>query len=189
MKKKLSLTEYLEEEGINSDLIGTLKSLFTFREYKKGDTLLNMGENTKVVCLILQGIVRGVYIDKEGEEITKCFSKEGEWCCFYNMINDSPSEYWIEALEDCHVAEIEVELLRNILTKYQQLRILYDKLYNHAFVLSDEKGVSFQRMQAKERYIYFANKYPDIEERVKQEYIASYIGITPSSLSRIKRKL
>jgi hypothetical protein len=44
-------------------------------------------------------------------------------------------------------------------------------------------------MQAKERYLNFANKYPDIEERVKQEYIASYIGITPSSLSRIKRKL
>lgn len=187
--KKLSLTEYLHEEGINSDLIQTLESLFTLREYKKNDTILNMGENTKVVCLILQGIVRGVYIDKEGEEITKCFSKEGEWCCFYNMLNDSPSEYWIEALEDCQVAEIEVEQLRNTLKKYQQLQILYEKLYNNAFMLSDEKGVLFQRMQAKERYLYFTNKYPDIEERVKQEYIASYIGITPSSLSRIKRKL
>jgi CRP-like cAMP-binding protein len=187
--KKLSLTEYLIEKGIDNDLIQILKPLFTLREYKKGNTLLNMGENTKVVCLILQGIVRGVYIDKEGAEITKCFSKEGQWCCFYNMLNDGPSEYWIEALEDCRVAEIEVEQIRNILKKYQQFRTLYDKLYNNAFMQSDEKGVLFQRMQAKERYLCFANKYPDIEERVKQEYIASYIGITPSSLSRIKRKL
>lgn len=183
MIKKLHLTEYLGREGINSDLIHSLKSLFTLREYQKGDTILNMGENTKVVCLILQGMVRGVYIDKEGEEITKCFSKEGEWCCFYNMLKDSPSEYWIEALEDCQVAEIAVEQLRNVLNASQQLRTLYEKIYNNAFVLSDEKGVLFQRMQAKERYLYFVYKYPDIAERVKQEYIASYIGITPSSYS------
>lgn len=189
MIKRLNLIEYLGKEGISSDLIQTVIPLFKIREYQRGDTILNMGENTKVVCLILQGIVRGVFIDKEGMEITKCFSKEGEWCCFYNMLNNSPSEYWIEALEDCQVAEISVEQLRNILNMSCQLRTLYEKLYNNAFIMSDEKGVSFQRMQAKERYLYFINKYPDIEERVKQEYIASYIGITPSSLSRIKREL
>jgi len=189
MKKKISLTEYLDEKGIDGELIRTMEPLFTLREYKKGNTILNMGENTKVVCLILQGIVRGVYIDMEGEEITKCFSKEGDWCCFYNMLHDSPSEYWIEALEDCQVAEIEVEQIRNILQKYKQLRNLFDELYRNAFILNDEKGVSFQKMQAKERYYHFVDKYPDIEKRVKQEYVASYIGITPSSLSRIKRKL
>jgi len=189
MMIKLTLKEYLKDKGINSELIRIIESLFTLRKYKKGDTILNMGENTKVVCLILQGIVRGVYIDMEGEEITKCFSKEGEWCCFYNMLKDGPSEYWIEALEDCQVAEIKVDQINNILKEYQQLRILYDELYNTAFMLNDEKGVSFQKMQAKERFYKFTNKYPDIEERVKQEYIASYIGITPSSLSRIKRKL
>jgi CRP-like cAMP-binding protein len=102
---------------------------------------------------------------------------------------DSPSEYWIEALEDCQVAEIKVDQINKILNEYQQLRILYDELYNTAFILNDQKGVSFQKMHAKERYYNFINRYPDIEERVKQEYIASYIGITPSSLSRIKRKL
>ncbi len=189
MVKQLTLIQYLSKEGINSDLIQTLEPLFTLREYQKSDTILNMGENTKVVCLILQGIVRGVYIDKEGEKITKCFSKEGEWCCFYNLLKDSPSEYWIEALEDCQIAEIAVVKLRSMLNMSQQLRTLYEKLYNNAFILSDEKGVSFQRMQGKERYLYFVHKYPDITERVKQEYIASYIGITPSSLSRIKREL
>jgi CRP-like cAMP-binding protein len=186
---KLTLTEYLKNKGINSELIGTIESLFTLRKYKKGDTILNMGENTKVICLILQGIVRGIYIDMEGNEITKCFSKEGEWCCIYNMIRESPSEYWIECLEDCQVAEIKVDQINNIINEHQQLRILYDELYNTAFILNDQKGVSFQKMRAIERYHNFINRYPDIEERVKQEYIASYIGITPSSLSRIKRKL
>lgn len=189
MIKKLNLIEYLRNEGINNDWIQTINPMFTIRKYRKGDFVLNMGENTKVVGLILQGIVRGVYIDKGGEEITKCFSKEGEWCGFYNMLNDNPSEYWIEALEDCQVAQIKVDQLRNLLSMSQQFRNWYEKLYNNAFMLIDEKGVSFQRMQAKERYLNFVNKYPDIAERVKQEYIASYIGVTASSLCRIKREL
>jgi cAMP-binding proteins - catabolite gene activator and regulatory subunit of cAMP-dependent protein kinases len=189
MVERLNLIEYLSKKGVSLDLIQTLKPLFTLKAYQKGETILNMGENTKVVCLILQGIVRGVYIDENGNEITKCFSKEGDWCCFYNLLKDSPSEYWIEALENCQVAEITVEQIRSMLDQSQELRAFYEKLYRDAFILSDEKGVSFQRMQGKERYLYFVNKYPDIAERVKQEYIASYIGITPSSLSRIKREM
>ncbi len=188
MKNKISLYDYLHNKDIDPDLIKIVEAFFTLREYSIGSNILNMGENTRVVCLILQGIVRGVYMDEEGEEITKCFSKEGEWCCFYNMLTDSPSEYWIEALEDCLVAEIRVEDLRMILDKYQQFRVLYNELVSTAFILNDEKGVSFQRLQAKDRYAHFVHKYSDIQERVKQEYIASYLGITPSSLSRIKRK-
>ncbi|MDF2888328.1 MAG: putative cAMP-binding protein [Lacrimispora sp.] len=189
MNKELSLAQYLVDKGISRELIRTIAPVFTCRSYKKGHSILNMGENTKVICLILQGMVRGVYIDEEGTEITKCFSMEGDWCCVYNMLSDRPSEYWIETLEDCQVAEIRVEQLRDIIYRYQQMRILYDEIYNNAFMLSDEKGVSFQRMQAKDRYLHFIKKYPELEERVKQEYIASYIGITPSSLSRIKREL
>ena len=189
MERKLSLPQYLEEKGIPSDLIQTIESVFTLRSYKKGCNILSMGENTKVLCLLLQGIVRGVYIDDEGVEVTKCFSQEGEWCCFYNILSDSPSEFWIEALEDCQVAEIAVERLRDLIKQYQQFQNLFDELYKNAFMLIDEKGVSFQRMHAKERYLHFINKNANIEERVKQEYIASYIGITPSSLSRIKREL
>ncbi|MBB2183444.1 Crp/Fnr family transcriptional regulator [Lachnospiraceae bacterium MD1] len=189
MKEKLSLYDYLHKEGIDYNLIQILKPLFTHREYRKGEMILHMGENTKVVCLILQGIARGVYIDTEGKEITKCFSKEGDWCCVYNMLTNRPSEFWIEALEDCQVEEIAVEQLRGLLNMSQQLRMLYEKLYNNAFVQIDEKGALFQKMQGRERYLYFINKYPDIAKRVKQEYIASYIGITPSSLSRIKREL
>lgn len=185
----MKLEEYMAENGINQDLRQEIEPLFTLRKYKKGDMLLHMGENTRVVCLILQGIVRGVYIDGEGVEITKCFSREGDWCCFYNMLRESPSEFWIEALEECQTAEIEVIQMRRLIEKHQKFRNLYEAFYRQAFLLSEEKGTSFQKMNAGERYDHFIKKYPDMEQRVKQEYIASYIGITPSSLSRLKRKL
>jgi len=60
MERKLSLPQYLEQKGIPSDLIQTIESVFTLRSYEKGCNILNMGENTKVLCLLLQGIVRGV---------------------------------------------------------------------------------------------------------------------------------
>ncbi len=91
---------------IRDRLVQKLAPLFVYKEYKKGDIILNMGENTNVICLILQGMVRGVYIDEEGNEFTKCFSKEGEWCCVYNMLENSPLDFLIEALEDCYIAEI-----------------------------------------------------------------------------------
>ena len=69
------------------------------------------------------------------------------------------------------------------------LQKLYNELLKNSFVQNDEKAVLFQRMQAKERYLFFIKKYPDLAKRIKQEYIASYIGITPSSLSRIKKEL
>lgn len=187
MKEKLTLKGYLSEKGIDREMIREIEPFFRLREYKKGHTLLNMGENTKVVCLILQGIVRGVYIDTEGTEITKCFSKEGDWCCIYNLIRGRKSEYWIEALEDCQVAEIAVEKIDYVLDAYRPLQALYHEVCHTAIILMDEKGVSFQKMQARERYHQFSERYPDMEKRVKQEYIASYLGITPSSLSRIKR--
>lgn len=189
MATAIDLPDYLNQEGLEPELIQTLTPLFRIRDYQKGEILLPQGENTNVVSLILQGIVRGFYLDAAGAEITKCFSQAGDWCCIYNLLNDGPSQYGIETLEDCQVAQIGVETLRQTLNDFPTLREVYEKRFHQAFVLSDEKGLAFQRLPAKEHYLEFVASYPDLAKRVRQEYIASYIGVTPSSLSRIKREL
>jgi CRP-like cAMP-binding protein len=189
MATAISLHDYLNQEGFNAELIQTLIPLFHLRNYQKGEILLPQGENTKVVSLILQGTVRGFYLNAAGADITKCFSQAGDWCCIYNLLDDGPSEYGIEALEDCQVAQIGVSSLCQALDDAPVLRDLYEKLFRQAFVLSDEKGLAFQRLPAKQRYLAFVASYPDLATRIRQEYIASYIGVTPSSLSRIKREL
>jgi CRP-like cAMP-binding protein len=189
MANAIRLPDYLTAAGFDAALIQTLTPLFRVRDYQKGEILLPQGENTNVICLILQGIVRGFYLDAAGAEITKCFSQTGDWCCIYNLLDDGPSEYGIEALEDCQVAQIGVPALRQALADAPVLRDLYDKLLRQAFVRSDEKGLALQRLPAKERYREFVARYPDLVKRVRQEHIASYIGVTPSSLSRLKREL
>lgn len=180
------LIEYFQMNGIDKNLANKFSHYFNEKKYPKGSTILSMGENTQTVCFIKEGIVRGFYINDEGDEITKCFSAEGTWCCIYNMLRPSPSKFWIEALEDCIMIQISVDKLKNMIDTVPEFQRLYAKLCEEAFIHNDERNVNFQKMKAKERYLLFIHQYPDIEKRVKQEYIASYIGITPTSLSRIK---
>ncbi|WP_455717173.1 Crp/Fnr family transcriptional regulator [Anaerosporobacter sp.] len=183
------LIEYFQKYGIEKNLANKFTQFFYEKKYPKGSTILSMGENTQTVCFIKEGIVRGFYINTDGNDITKCFSTEGSWCCIYNMLRPSPSEFWIEALEDCIMIQISVDKLKHMINTIPESQRLYTKLCLEAFIHSDNRNVNFQKMKAVERYLLFIHQYPDLEKRVKQEYIASYIGITPSSLSRIKRNL
>ena len=140
MEKTISLHDYLNQEGFDVELIQALIPLFHFRHYQKGEILLAQGENTKVVSLILQGTVRGFYLDATGADITKCFSQAGDWCCIYNLLDDGPSEYGIETLADCQVAQVGVATLRQALDDAPVLRDLYEKLFRQAFVLSDKRA-------------------------------------------------
>lgn len=181
--------KYISESGIDKSICDEVMSLFRLQEVKAGDIILEVGENTHVVCFILQGIVRGYYLDENGNDVTKCFSKEKEWCCVYNYLDDGPAGFYVEALENCILAEIKVSDIHELMVKYPSINTLYQKLINKAFLKVEEKGASFQMMDGKERYLLFRDKNPDICSRVKQEYIASYLGITPSSLSRIRKNL
>ena len=183
------LIEYFQKNGIERKVAEALITFFTKKIYPKGSIILNMGENTQSIHFIMSGIVRGFYLDEDGVEMTKCFSTKENWCCVYNMFRNEPSKYWIETLDDCVMAQIGVEQLRKIIDINIQFQELYMKLCTQAFIQSDERAINFQKMNAKERYLLFAKEHPDLVECVKQEYIASYIGITPTSLSRLKRNL
>ncbi len=185
----MELRAYLGKQGLDDHLCSELIPLFVYKEYGQGTTILHMGENTSTISLILKGVVRGYFLDEKGNDVTKCFSKEGDWCCCYNFLQINPLSFSVETLEDCLLAQIEIHRLREMIEKYPIMQAIYEKLFRDAFMQVEDKGVSFQRMTAKERYCSFIEKYPEISQRVKQEYIASYLGITPSSLSRIKRGL
>ena len=183
------IKQYISEMGIDQSLCDQVIPLFQLKEVQPGDIILESGKNTKVVCLILQGMVRGFYLDENGNDITKCFSMEKDWCCFYNYLDKGPSPIYVEALEHCLLAEIKVRDINELMIKHPSITMLFQRLVSKAFLKTEEKGISFQRLDAKERYVLFRDQNPDICCRVKQEYIASYLGVTPSSLSRIKRDL
>lgn len=189
MDARKLVEKYFILNGLSLELIDRIQEKIAIRKYNAGTLLLSAGENTQVVCLVLCGAVRGYFIDEEGNENTKCFSFENQWCCVYNLLRKEPSEFWIETLEDCMVAEIAVKEIEQLLNSEEEWMKFYCDLCSKALMQSDHRGVSFQQKVAADRYREFKKKYSAQEGRIQQQYIASYLGITPSSLSRIKRNL
>ena len=160
-----------------------------FKKYAAGEMLLKAGERTDYICLVIKGIVRGYYIDQNGNEITKCFSKEKDWCCSYSYLTDDISSFYIETLEETTLARLDITKTKDIMKKYPEMREMVERLLYRTIMESEKRVLSFAGMEARERDLSLLNEKSEIVKRVKQEQIASYLGITPSSLSRIKKSL
>lgn len=162
------LLEYLIDNGISKNNSKYLISHFKEKKYPKKSSILEMGETTKIMCFIKKGLVRGYYINELGEEVTKCFASENEWCCVTSFLNGSPSEFYIETLEDSILAEISVNTLKKALDDIPQLQKLFSNLLSYAFIEKEQRNLHFQTLNAKERYILFLRENPNLAGRVNQ---------------------
>lgn len=167
-----------------------IRKLFVSFRQRKGDKFISEGEIPRSIAFVVSGLYKYYYIDRNGNECIKHFSKENDFVASYaSFIMRKPSLYYIEALEDSELLVIQYSdyikgvensiLWQNIARKYAE------KMY----IIKELREGSFLKETAQERYIQFINENPDIPKRVKQKNIASYLGITPESLSRIKFKL
>lgn len=185
-----SLQTYLQSKlSLDKETALQCASLFSFCEYKAGTQIIRMGDVADSMQLVLQGLVRAYYIDENGTEITKCFAKENEWCGFYSYLSEEPSPFFVETLEPTVTAKIKTSDIKILASSSTAVQEKVSELVNKAFLSVDKKSYDFANKEAKDRYLEFAQENPEIVRRAKQEHIASYLGITPSSLSRIKREL
>ncbi|MDO1451558.1 Crp/Fnr family transcriptional regulator [Rhodocytophaga aerolata] len=162
--------------------------LFTEKVYKKGSFFLSEGDICKHVGFISRGLVR-YYINDEGEDKTYYFSQENEFVCNYeSFVPQQPSKQNIQALEDCTMQVIS----------YNDLQTFYKKLKNgdrfgrlvieQVFIKTLQELNSFYTDPADIRYQKFMAQHPDLQQRIPQYYIASFVGVKPQSLSRIRKK-
>ena len=159
-------------------------------QFNKGDVILGVGEPMKKCYLILNGIIRSYYLDIEGIDVTKFFSQEYTLCASDSMIiNEKNSTQGYEALEDVTALEFDAKVLKDYMLSIPKLKDLYIQSLEKTVIYKMYRESSFQLESATERYIDFKHQYPRLEERVNQTYIASYLGITPVSLSRIRRTI
>ncbi len=190
MNKQEALFSYLSSQlSLDKEIAQQIEGFFTFVQFEAGKEIIRMGAKTDSMYLVLKGLVRAFYIDENGSEITKCFAKENEWFGFYSYLSDEPSPFFVETLEKTEAAVIKTASIRTLCQKMPALAQNVSDLVNQAYLQTDKKAYNFASKEAKERYIDFARENPEIIRRAKQEHIASYLGITPSSLSRLKREI
>ena len=157
--------------------------------YPRAHVLFKVNRIASKVYFIKKGIVRA-YANQEGEEITFWFGKEGDAVLsMKNYVDDQKGYETIELLEPCELYEIQTEDLRKLYNNDIQIANWGRKFAEQELVKIEERFISRQCKTAIERYRELMNKNPDLLQRVQLVHIASYLGITPVSLSRIRSEL
>ncbi len=156
------------------------------KAFKKNEHLIEPGKKAGVVFVITKGVTR-TYITKNTKEITTNFNFEKDFCFPINSyIPDADSDEYIQALTDVETDKIDLNKYDKLKTNNSEL-IQLEVLVNGIIIVQLAKRLrNFQTMDAKERYLQLIEKEPNIIQKIPINYIASYLGITPGSLSRIR---
>ena len=165
--------------------------LFLFKEkhYKKGAFFLAENEICRQVGFLISGLVR-YYINDDGEEKTYSFGKEYNFLCNYeSFVPQAPSAQIIQALEDCVMLTISYTDLQVFYERVQYGDRLGRMVIEQVFIQTLKDRNSFYTDSPEVRYEQFVREHPDLLQRISQYYIASFVGIKPQSLSRIRKRL
>jgi len=154
---------------------------------KKGTILLAEGQNVKNIYLVIDGCLRSYCIDKNGKEHTLQFGIKNWWISDYMAFhNNELASLTIECLKDSTIIEFNAKKLNEVLILFPEYEP-YQRYLLERHVVSLHKRILNQlQMTAAERYDLFLAQYPDIEQYTRNYHIASYLGITPESLSRVR---
>jgi len=186
-----SLINYLLQFGqLNQQQIELVKSKVKEVQLKKEDYFSEVGETAKQVAFIIDGILRVCYYNNKGEEITRYFIDENNFAVDINSyMYKIPSSEYIQAVTDCKLIVLSDYGLKEL-----SLTIIgWDDIINHITAKSLINKVNrispMVAEDAKSRYLSFLNRFPQLANRIPLSFLASYLGITQSSLSRIRRKI
>lgn len=164
-------------------------SLLKEKTVKRKDFLLKKGEFCKNETFITRGCLRVYSIDADGLEHILMFGVEDWWVGdMYSFLTQTPSNYFIDALEDSEVLQISKVNLDKLYESVPKFERFFRIMFQNAFINQQNRINQNLSLTAEERYIEFIKKYPHLEQRIPQKQIAAYLGITPVFLSMIRRK-
>ncbi len=174
---------------IDSDEEKIFLNVFSPMILKKGDFLLKVGEVNNKLGFLVEGLVR-YFVYKNNEESTLEFSKEGEFIAEYqSFLNQTESIQAIQAIEDTTLLVTDYDGLQTIYNQTKNGNLIGRIVIEYRFGHLMRQLLSIYMHSPEERYLHFLKTFPDLVQRVPQYYIASYVGVKPESLSRIRKRL
>ena len=163
----------------------------SFRSVAKDDIFYVLGETPLSLAFIHRGLIRAYVIDENGNEFNKNFFAEGRFPgSMTALIKDEASNIEFQALEDSLLIYINHRQYRDVLFQDEALMKFHiHYLEAHWLIEKESKEIGFLKYEAKHRYLSFLKDFDGILPRVPQYHIASFLGITPTQLSRIRKTL
>jgi len=166
-----------------------IRSIFVEETFEKGELFLREGDVSDRLGLVCKGVFR-YYIDQDGEDKTYNFAMEGEFICNYeSLIKQTPSPKNIQAIEACEVCVITKKELQLFYASVKEGNLFGRIHIENVYAETIRQLISHYTELPDRRYLKFVKNYPELSQRIPQYYIASYVGVKPQSLSRIRKRL
>lgn len=175
---------------LSKGTLAALTALAEPRELEKGAFFCRPGEKVSHFALVLQGLVRHYYVDAKGRESVKAFRGPGEVSAPYaELIQRRASRTFIQALAKTSLLTFEVERFEALAHDSLELQRLARRFVEQHFVAKEQREYEFLQLSAEDRYRRFCAERPEHLSHIPQHQVASYIGITPVALSRIRARV
>lgn len=172
------------------DCIKAVIDRYSVRKFcRSGDVLIGQGCRPDILYFILKGIVMGFYLDENGKEVTKCFASENQFAGTESIFGAKKANFSVICLEDTLCMAIPVDIFSSTPEIRKEFNEILGNVIKPEVLKIENRQRNMFMLSAEERYREFLTSNASIANRIKQSYIASYIGIQPSSLSRIKRNI
>ena len=185
----ISLNDYLQSFSfLTSDIKEALVQSFEPVSIDKGALLLQPGKTAKELYFIEQGMIRGYY-EKDDKEITHWFGYEGHLCTsYFSFISETPSFEYIQSIEPLKIQKIKRTTLYQLYEQFPLLNRLGREITEQYYIQLEERLYHQHFKEAGERYQLFCQQKPEVLQRAPLGSIASYLGISQETLSRIRSK-
>lgn len=176
--------------SLSENTLNLMSDFFVYDELKKGEYFIREGQFAKEIAFLETGIVRAYYINKAGKEYNKqFFSSPSIIGAYASLISKQTNNVAQQALTDCKIWKAPYSKIEELSKGNHEIERLRRIIAENYFLNFEKKELEMAMLDADKRYLIFRNEYPGIELQIPQYHVASYLGISPTQLSRIRNKL
>jgi len=183
------IQDFMRRFGVDAEALELFCSKLLPKHLSKKEYLVRQGETCRHIAFINEGLMR-LYYDIEGEEYVRQFHFERSFCSEYqSFLTEKPAQMSLQALEDCELLIMSHTDLHALFRLSKEFERIGRVLAEQSFIFVSQRFASMLLESPEERYQILVRERPKVVQRVPQYMIASYLGITPEALSRIRKRL
>lgn len=186
-----NLIKFLNNKiSLSENTLDLINEIFTYDELKKGEFFIREGQYANEIAFLDTGIVRAFYVNNYGKEYNKhLFAAPSIIGSYASLISKQRNKIAQQALTDCKIWKVPFYKIEKLSQGNYEIERLRRIIAENYFLSYEKKELEMAMLDAEKRYKIFQKEYPRIELKIPQFHIASYLGISPTQLSRIRRKL
>lgn len=179
-----------EKVSLTAEEFEVLKPFFIPKKVRKRQYVLNAGDVCRYITFVEKGLLRSFTVDDEGHEHVVQFAIEGGWISdMGSFVSGEDAWYNIEALEDSELLNLTRQSMDDLLARLPVMERFFRILMQNNIVALQRRVIAYMSLSAEEKYLKLIEVAPDIITRASQQHIASYLSVTPETLSRIRKKI